>query len=287
MAVSFGGQRAQPRAGFQLLSWYFFRLSGTALLVFALGHLFVTHYLTVPSQTNWEFVAGRWVGPLWRTFDWLLLSLALVHGLNGVQLSVDDYIHRREARLAATTFLIIVGYAFFTLGTLTILVFTPTVAQQVQTDGQPFWIAGVLDTALSLLAILTYVGGLAVVIWLIREYRGRRLYTGGWGYLASVLHRLTGLGVIAFLLIHLTSIMLVNVSPAVYNETVKSYGSPFLYPMEMALVGAVLYHALNGTRIIAFDISNGAMKRQKELFAAALALTVVLIIPAVVRLLQG
>ena len=285
MALQYKGARSQPRGGFQLLSWYFFRLSGTALLVLALGHLFVTHYLTNPSETSWEFVAGRWVGPFWRTFDWLLLSLALVHGLNGVQLSVDDYIHKRQLRLAATTLLIIVGYGFFTLGTLTILVFTPTMARQAQLAGEPFWIAGVLDTALYVLAVAAYVGSVALAVWLAREWRSGRLYLGGWGMVAWLLHRVTGLGIIAFLLIHIVSIMLVNVSPAVYNLTVKSYGAPFLYPMELGLVAAVVFHALNGCRIIAFDISNGAMRKQQALFVAAAGLTIVLTLPAAVRLL--
>jgi hypothetical protein len=42
---------------------------------------------------------------------------------------------------------------------------------------------------------------------------------------------------------------------------------------------------MNGCRIIAFDISNGAMLRQKALFAAAAGLAIVLTLPAVVRLL--
>jgi succinate dehydrogenase / fumarate reductase, membrane anchor subunit len=285
MALMYRGARAQPRAGFQLLSWYFFRLSGAALLLLALGHLFFTHYLNTPSATGWDFVSGRWVGPFWRTFDWLLLSLALVHGLNGVQLSVDDYIHKRQIRLAATTVLIILGYGFLALGTLTILVFSPTMARQAQAVGEPFWIAGVLDTLLYALAVGTYVGGVVLVLWLVREYRAGRLYLGGWGMLAWLMHRVTGLGVIGFLLIHIVSIMLVNVSPAVYDETVRAYGAPFLFPMEIALVGAVVFHAMNGCRIIAFDISNGAMLKQQTLFAAALGLTIVLTLPAVIRLL--
>src|SRR5688572_30502894 len=35
--------------GADRLAWYFLRLSGVALVVLALGHLFITHYLNVPS----------------------------------------------------------------------------------------------------------------------------------------------------------------------------------------------------------------------------------------------
>src|SRR3712207_7659783 len=37
--------------------------------------LFITHYLNVPSETDFDFVAGRMANPLWRTFDWMLLIL--------------------------------------------------------------------------------------------------------------------------------------------------------------------------------------------------------------------
>jgi succinate dehydrogenase / fumarate reductase cytochrome b subunit len=102
-----------------------------------------------------------------------------------------------------------------------------------------------------------------------------------------VFHRVTGLGVIAFLLVHIISIMLVNVSPRVYDDAIKAYGSPWLFPMELALVGAVIYHAFNGVRIIAFDISNGAIRRQGLLFTAAALITLVLLIPAALRLILG
>ena len=64
-------------AGSDQLSWYFFRLSGALLIGLALGHLFITHYLHVPAETDFDFVAERYANPLWRTFDWLLLMMAL------------------------------------------------------------------------------------------------------------------------------------------------------------------------------------------------------------------
>ena len=80
MAGYHGGKRGQPSGGYQLYSWYFLRISGLALIFLALGHLFFTHYVKLPYETTFDFVAGRWDGPFWRTFDLLLLSMALVHG---------------------------------------------------------------------------------------------------------------------------------------------------------------------------------------------------------------
>src|SRR5579884_3485956 len=78
--------------GADQVSWYFLRVSGVLLIVFALGHILFTHYLHVPSATTFNFVAGRWANPLWRTFDWILLLLALWHGLIGLRISVTDFI---------------------------------------------------------------------------------------------------------------------------------------------------------------------------------------------------
>jgi succinate dehydrogenase / fumarate reductase cytochrome b subunit len=46
--------------------------------------------------------------------------------------------------------------------------------------------------------------------------------------------------------------------------------------MEIALVGAVFYHTLNGLRIILINFSKRGLQMQKQLFWAALAVTIVL-----------
>ena len=284
MAGYYGGRRVQPRGGYQLYSWYFLRISGVALVVLALGHLFFTHYLHLPYETTFEFVAGRYVGPFWRTYDFLLLTLALVHGaMIGAQLSIDDYIHHRGWRLIAVSALWGLGYLMLALGAVTILIFQPTQVEASPND--PMWLATVMSGLLVLIAIGTYVGTAAVVIWLVQIIRKGAMYWGGWAMVAWVLHRATGLGVAFFLVVHILDIMLINISPAVYNETVEFYRTPFLIPMEIALVGAVVYHALNGLRIVSLDIWVGALRRQRELFFAALTLSVILVAPSAIFLL--
>src|SRR3954467_7135261 len=90
---------AQRMGGLELFAWYFLRVSGVMLVVLALGHIFITHYVNVPSETTTDFVLARWRNPLWRTFDWLLLMAAVTHGLIGLRLSVDDYLHRAGQRV--------------------------------------------------------------------------------------------------------------------------------------------------------------------------------------------
>lgn len=286
MASYYGGRRVQPRGGFHLYSWYFLRVSGIALLFLALGHLFVTHYLNLPFETTSGFVASRYAGPLWRTFDWLLLSVALVHGLMlGGQLSIEDYVHRRGWRLTALAVLYGVGYVLLALGTVTILIYRPASVVPGDPALDPRWLGEVMDGLLVAIAIGTYASILVAGVWLARVWRNGVLYWGGWPMVAWVLHRAAGIGVAFFLAIHIIDIMIVNISPRVYDQTVAFYQTPFLIPMEIALVGAVVYHALNGLRVISLDLWLGALRRQRELFFAVVTLSVILVAPSAILLI--
>ena len=78
-------------------------------------------------------------------------------------------------------------------------------------------------------------------------YRGRE---GQWSWLA---HRVTGVGIILFLFAHVVDTALVGWGPNAYNRVVAVYHNPFVRLLELALVGMVIYHALNGVRIMVID----------------------------------
>ena len=69
----------------------------------------------------------------------------------------------------------------------------------------------------------------------------------------GVATRITGAAIFFFLLVHVLDTALVRVSPEAYNEVVGTYKTPIVGLMEMGLVAAVLYHALNGVRLILID----------------------------------
>lgn len=118
------GSRPRPRAGFELWSWLFMRLSGIVLLFLAVGHVLIMHVLDEGVQrVNFEFVVDRWASPFWRTWDWMLLSLALLHGINGVRIIVMDHIRSPGARLAWNASFWIVGFALFVLGSIIVFTF--------------------------------------------------------------------------------------------------------------------------------------------------------------------
>ena len=121
------GQRFQrrPRQSFETWSWFFMRISGLALLFLALTHFALTHIVNDVVETDARFVAERWDNPLWRLFDWALLVLALLHGLNGLRWIIDDYVRAPAARAATKAVLYTVSFALLGYGTLTIVTYTP------------------------------------------------------------------------------------------------------------------------------------------------------------------
>jgi succinate dehydrogenase / fumarate reductase membrane anchor subunit len=122
-----GGGRPRPTSNFELFSWYFFRISGILLLFFALLHLLIMHLLNNVDVIDYNFIVQRWASPLWRTFDIMLLVLALTHGLNGARVLIYDYVHSRGWRTFAVTTLYVVGILFIVLGVQVILTFQPVV----------------------------------------------------------------------------------------------------------------------------------------------------------------
>jgi len=111
------------RRSFETWSWFFMRLSGLALVFLALIHFTITHIANDVVTTNHAFVAERWDNPAWRLFDWLLLALALGHGLTGLRRIIDDYVRRPQRRRLALVALLGVSGTLFGWGTFTILSF--------------------------------------------------------------------------------------------------------------------------------------------------------------------
>ena len=134
-AFSYYGAAARPTGAsrFETYSWYFFRWSGVILLVLVLVHLVLMHIATDVSATTYNFVAARYANPFWRVYDLVLLTLGLLHGLNGLRLIVDDYVPGNFLRLASQSVIAVTVVTFWLMGTMTIITFQPnhTLAQSL------------------------------------------------------------------------------------------------------------------------------------------------------------
>jgi succinate dehydrogenase / fumarate reductase membrane anchor subunit len=118
--------RDRPPRGAEFWWWVFMRVSGLVLLVLAVGHVLIMHVGgSGIDRVDFGFVAVRWQHPFWRTWDWLMLSLALLHGINGLRVITLDYVRPAEIRTAVNWLWSVTGVTLFALGTVVVFTFDP------------------------------------------------------------------------------------------------------------------------------------------------------------------
>ncbi|WP_436492248.1 succinate dehydrogenase, cytochrome b556 subunit [Actinokineospora sp. HUAS TT18] len=105
------------------------------------------------------------------------------------------------------------------------------------------------------------------------------LYRGDPGMWSWVAHRITGVLTFFFLFAHVLDTALVRVSPNAYDEIIETYKTPIVNLIEVGLVGAVLYHALNGIRVMLVDFWEKGARYQKQMLWVILGLWVLVMIP--------
>jgi succinate dehydrogenase / fumarate reductase cytochrome b subunit len=98
-----------------------------------------------------------------------------------------------------------------------------------------------------------------------------------------VLHRITGVAIFFFLLVHVLDTALVRVSAEAYNAVIATYKTPLIGVAELGLVAAILYHALNGIRVILIDFWRKGAKYQNVLWWIVIVVAVGLFIPFAIR----
>ena len=125
MTRSLSAPSSKPSGGYQLWSWFFMRISGLVLLFLALGHLIIMHLINNVDTITYDFVANRYRFLFWRIYDGSLLILALIHGLNGAKILIDDYVHGPITHRVATALLWLVGGVFLAMGVAVLIFFKP------------------------------------------------------------------------------------------------------------------------------------------------------------------
>ena len=114
---------------------------------------------------------------------------------------------------------------------------------------------------------------------------GRTIYRGRSGQWAFVAHRVSGLGVLLFLLLHIVDVSMVIASPRAYHEIHELYGNVFLRLFEVGLLFALLFHALNGLRIAVVDFFPWGAPHQRQLLIGVVGLTLTAGLPGAVVIL--
>ena len=112
--------------------------------------------------------------------------------------------------------------------------------------------------------------------WL--DPRGRRL--GGWAF---TLNRLTGLGVLLYLYLHLMVLSLLVRGPEAWDTFVSIATNPLVLVMDVVLLAGLLIHGLNGIRVTLIGVGLVA-GRQKAMFAALMVIAVLALIVGAARI---
>jgi len=76
--------------------------------------------------------------------------------------------------------------------------------------------------------------------------------TRGWPYVIALCHRIAGLFLIAYLCFHTYTLLSLS-SPPLYDATMKVYGFFIFTILEWGLGFPVIFHALNGGRLILYE----------------------------------
>ncbi len=83
--------------------------------------------------------------------------------------------------------------------------------------------------------------------------------TGMWAF---VLHRVTGLALTVYLLMHINVVSTLH-NPDSFDKTMAFLNMPLFKILEIGLLLAVIYHALNGVRVFLIDFTNSTRTHVK------------------------
>lgn len=95
------------------------------------------------------------------------------------------------------------------------------------------------------------------------------------GSLAFMLHRLTGVMLIGYLIVHIMALTGLH-DPISWHEKMTLFTSPVFKFVEYLLFLPILFHSLNGIRLIIVEWTDKGSKGHKKMLAAVYAVSVIL-----------
>lgn len=103
---------------------------------------------------------------------------------------------------------------------------------------------------------------------------GYHKFSGSWAW---IIHRLTGIGLTVYIIVHIYAVSSLQRGKEAFDTEMKLFSSPFFLFLEWALGALVVYHALNGIRIVLIDLGSGS-KYHKPLYYATWTVGIVLLV---------
>lgn len=112
-------------------------------------------------------------------------------------------------------------------------------------------------------------------------------YQGHEGHWAWILHRASGVGVFAFLALHILDIYLIGYGPEPFNTLAAIYHHPISRVGHIFLFFGVLFHALNGARIIIMDFWPQLWRYQRRAIWVETVIFLLIFVPSTVAIIAS
>ena len=112
--------KAQSGTNLELAWWVFMRVSGAILIFLTLGHIYMNFVLVDVNTIKYDYVAQRLSNTTWKIYDWLILALAMLHGMNGLRYVMDDWIPQPGRRWWVKVLVYSLCLLAFTVGTISL-----------------------------------------------------------------------------------------------------------------------------------------------------------------------
>jgi len=113
------------------------------------------------------------------------------------------------------------------------------------------------------------------------------LYKGSPGQWSWIAHRITGVAIVLFLFVHIVDTAIVGWGPEAYDRVESVYQNWFVRLLELGLVAAVLYHALNGLRVTIIDFWPGLNKYAAPMWRVQMVIFLLAYIPSAYLMLRS
>lgn len=104
--------------------WVFMRVSGLLLIFLVFGHVFFNNIQIDVATVDYAYVAERLSKPWVKIYDTFLLGFAMLHGVNGLRYSIEDYVQRPGARFWTKVVVFSLAAIIFVMGTMTLWAFS-------------------------------------------------------------------------------------------------------------------------------------------------------------------
>lgn len=116
-----------------------------------------------------------------------------------------------------------------------------------------------------------------------RWFDVRRRKLGMWAY---ALNRITGIGLVVYLYLHLVILSLLTRGPGRWDAFVSLARSPYFLALDVVLLAGILIHGLNGIRIALTGLNIG-VRAQKPLFVILMLIASIALLVAAFKIFGG